>query len=126
GTGDVAPTDFLMLFYRLDSSRRRRSLKAHDTADTAGRAGGCRRRIITDCKVVFSLLGRATNSKERQKEQYNKSLHRGILSGGRGSGMGLLIGGNDCRYAKTPFKSSSVILRYQFQGIGGRMGRPVP
>ena len=40
--------------------------------------------------------------------------------------MGLLMGGKDCKYANIDFKSSSVMLRYQYQGIGGRIGLPVP
>src|SRR5436853_7862088 len=66
---DLVPTDFLMLFDRLNGSRGQRSLKAHDTADPAGRSGGCRRGVVRRCSVIFSLLGRATESEKRHREQ---------------------------------------------------------
>src|SRR5688572_29042622 len=61
---------------------------------------------------------------------YLRLLHCGTTviparsMGETGVGTWLDIGGNDLRYAKTDFKSSSVILLMKYHGIGGKMGRP--
>src|SRR5437870_12642258 len=108
----------LVFLRRVERRRRPCSIKTHDTANPAG--------VFLNRIDSLSCVSGATEHTQDCCKQYHYSRHRGIWSGAIGSGIGLLIGGSDCKYAKTALRSSSVMLRYQFHGIGGRIGLPAP